>query len=212
MLHPDSHNMFDNGSFLRRRRRFKQEAANAAHRNQQSSAGGGGGRQRGQGNHRSSPSLISPSSTTTAPNHLGDTRPNGTKTSRARNQVSHSAGKDSIADDVDCAESPRKARKTRPRSSSESTTPFSLSRNNRNMPVDMQLRRWSRWRPVNLAIIFHRTAFHHPRRRPKRLRCPTLSRAPCPISISLIRWRWQPLSTNNQVARHRLRPIHRILL
>lgn len=208
MLHPDSHNMFDNGSFLRRRRRFKQEAANAAHRNQQSSAGG---RQRGQGNHRSSPSLISPSSTATAPNHLGgDTRPNGTKSSRARNQVSNSVGKESIADDVDCVESPRKVRKKRAASSSESATLFLL--NHRNMPVDTQLQRWSRWKRVNPAIIFHRTVFHRPRRRPKHLRYPVPTRTRCPISISSIQWRWQPSSTNNQVAHHRPRLIHRIPL
>jgi hypothetical protein len=105
MLHPDSHNMFDNGSFLRRRRRFKQEASNNLHRNQQH-AGGGGGRPRGQLHHRNSPSLISPSSTTTT-NTL-DTRPNGTKSSRSRNQGSNSAGKEPITDDTDCSESPRK--------------------------------------------------------------------------------------------------------
>ncbi|CAF5014368.1 unnamed protein product, partial [Rotaria socialis] len=32
MLHPESHNMFENGSFLRRRRRFKQESSNSHHR------------------------------------------------------------------------------------------------------------------------------------------------------------------------------------
>ncbi len=101
MLHPDSHNMFDNGSFLRRRRRFKQEAANHLHRNQQS----GGGRQRGQLNQRNSPSLISPTSTT---NNSLEPRSNGTKSNRSRNQGSNSVIKESITDDTDCSESPRK--------------------------------------------------------------------------------------------------------
>lgn len=101
MLHPESHNMFENGSFLRRRRRFKQEASNNGHRNQQS----GGGRQRGQLQQRNSPNLISPTSTTNSPL---DSRPNGTKVSRSRNQGSNSVGKESVNDDTDCTESPRK--------------------------------------------------------------------------------------------------------
>jgi hypothetical protein len=104
MLHPDSHNMFDNGSFLRRRRRFKQEGVNNSHRNQQS-GGGGGGRHRGQLHQRNSPNLISPSSTT---NNHHDPRPNGTKSGRSRNQGTHSVGKESITDDTDCSEPPRK--------------------------------------------------------------------------------------------------------
>ncbi len=104
MLHPESHSMFDNGSFLRRRRRFKQEGANAAHRNQQG-GGGGGGRHRGQLHQRNSPNLISPTSTTN--NHL-DSRPNGTKSSRSRNQGTNSIGKESLTDDTDCSEPPRK--------------------------------------------------------------------------------------------------------
>ena len=102
MLHPDSHNMFDNGSFLRRRRRFKQEANNM-NRNQHS--GGGGGRHRGQLQQRNSPNLISPTSTTNLPL---DPRPNGTKSSRSRNQGSNLIGKEPILDDTDCSESPRK--------------------------------------------------------------------------------------------------------
>ena len=103
MLHPDSVNMFDNGSFLRRRRRFKQEAGNNHHRNQQS--GGGNGRNRGQLHHRASPNLISPTSTTLNPL---DPRPNGTKNSRPRSQGPTSMGKESPNDDSDCLESPRK--------------------------------------------------------------------------------------------------------
>jgi hypothetical protein len=102
MLHPDSHNMFDNGSFLRRRRRFKQESANNLHRNQQ---GGGGGRHRGQLHQRNSPNLISPTSTT---NNPLDSRPHGTKSGRSRNQGTNSISKESIIDDTDCSESPRK--------------------------------------------------------------------------------------------------------
>ncbi|CAF1038516.1 unnamed protein product [Rotaria sordida] len=101
MLHPDSHNMFDNGSFLRRRRRFKQESSNNLHRHQQS----GGGRQRGQSHQRNSPNLISPTSTT---NSSLDPRPIGTKASRSRNQGSNLGGKELITDDTDCTESPRK--------------------------------------------------------------------------------------------------------
>ena len=103
MLHPDSHNMFDNGSFLRRRRRFKQESSNTGQRNQQTN---GGGRQRGQLHQRNSPNLISPSST--GSNAGPETRPHGTKSSRARNQVSDSIGKESITDETDCLESSRK--------------------------------------------------------------------------------------------------------
>ena len=107
MLHPDSHNMFDNGSFLRRRRRFKQEAANHLHRNQQSGGGGGGGgRQRGQLHQRNSPNLISP--TSTANNSL-DPRVKWFKIrsfSKSRMQIS--VGKEPIIDDTDCSESPRK--------------------------------------------------------------------------------------------------------
>lgn len=101
MLHPDSHNMFDNGSFLRRRRRFKQEANNM-NRGQHS---GGGGRHRGQLQQRNSPNLISPTSTTNLPL---DPRPNGTKSSRSRNHGSNLVGKEPIVDDTDCTESPRK--------------------------------------------------------------------------------------------------------
>ncbi len=101
MLHPDSHNMFDNGSFLRRRRRFKQESGNNLHRHQQS----GGGRHRGQLHQRNSPNLISPTSTT---NNTLDSRPHGTKSSRARNQGTNSIGKEPVIDDTDCSESPRK--------------------------------------------------------------------------------------------------------
>ena len=104
MLHPDSHSMFDNGSMLRRRRRFKQEGTNNVHRNQQSGAGGGG-RHRGQLHQRNSPNLISPTSTTNIPL---DPRPNGTKSGRSRNQGSNLVGKEPIADDTDCSESPRK--------------------------------------------------------------------------------------------------------
>jgi hypothetical protein len=86
MLHPDSHNMFENGSFLRRRRRFKQESGNNHHRHQQ-------GTTRPKG-HRNSPNLISP-------NNLPDTRPNGTKSSRSRTQIE----KDSVSTDT---ESPKK--------------------------------------------------------------------------------------------------------
>ena len=82
MLHPDSHNMFENGSFLRRRRRFKQESGNNHHRSQQ-----GLTRQKG---HRASPNLITPT-------NLPDPRPNGTKASRSRTQLE----KDSVSDDSD---------------------------------------------------------------------------------------------------------------
>jgi len=92
MLHPDSHNMFENGSFLRRRRRFKQESSNNNHRHQQ------GTRQKG---HRNSPTLISPN------NLPPDTRPAGTKISRSRNQLE----KDSTSDDTNCLESPKKVLK-----------------------------------------------------------------------------------------------------
>ena len=90
MLHPDSLNMFENGSFLRRRRRFKQESSNNQQRNPN------GGRHRGQ---RQSPSLISP-------NNVTDARPTGGKASRSRAQME----KESNDDDVDCSESPRKVR------------------------------------------------------------------------------------------------------
>jgi hypothetical protein len=84
MLHPDSHNMFENGSFLRRRRRFKQESANNHHRHQQAT------RQKGN--------LMSP-------NHLTDTRtPPTTKSSRSRNQLE----KDTTPDGTDCLQSPKK--------------------------------------------------------------------------------------------------------
>ncbi len=91
MLHPDSHNMFENGSYLRRRRRFKQESNNH-HRNQQNP--------RQKGHHRNSPNLISP-------NNLPDARTNGMKSSRARNQME----KDLTSDDTDCLESPKKVLK-----------------------------------------------------------------------------------------------------
>ena len=83
MLHPDSHNMFENGSFLRRRRRFKHETGNNLHRNHQ------GTRQKG---HRNSPNLISPT------NHTD------TKLTRSRAQLE----KDSASDDTDYLESPKK--------------------------------------------------------------------------------------------------------
>jgi hypothetical protein len=89
MLHPDSHNMFENGSFLRRRRRFKQESANNHNRHQQNT--------RQKGNHRNSPHLISP-------NNLPETRTNGMKSNRSRTQVE----KDTTSDDIDCLESPKK--------------------------------------------------------------------------------------------------------
>lgn len=92
MLHPDSHNMFENGSFLRRRRRFKQEPGNPQqqhpHRTQQ-------GINRSKGSRNSPPNLISPI------NHHSDPRPNGTKTSRSRTQLE----KDSPSDEL---ELPRK--------------------------------------------------------------------------------------------------------
>jgi hypothetical protein len=91
MLHPDSHNMFENGSFLRRRRRFKQELGNNPHRHHQ------GGRPRGQ---RNSPNL-------TSPNNPTDTRTNGTKASRSRAQLE----KDSASNDTDCLEQPKKVEK-----------------------------------------------------------------------------------------------------
>ncbi|CAF2403601.1 unnamed protein product [Rotaria sp. Silwood2] len=83
MLHPDSHNMFENGSFLRRRRRFKQESSNNHHRHQQNS------RQKG---HRNSPNLVSPNNQTDA------------KLSRTRNQLE----KDTTSDETDYLESPKK--------------------------------------------------------------------------------------------------------
>ncbi|CAF1247504.1 unnamed protein product [Adineta steineri] len=83
MLHPDSHNMFENGSFLRRRRRFKQEATNNHHRHQQ------GSRQKGRQN---SPNLTSPNNHST------------TKASRSRTQLE----KDSPSDGTDCLPSPKK--------------------------------------------------------------------------------------------------------
>ena len=77
MLHPDSHNMFENGSFLRRRRRFKLETSNHHQRHRQKA-------------QRTSPNLISP-------NNLPDSRPNGTKASRSRAQME----KDSESDDLE---------------------------------------------------------------------------------------------------------------
>ncbi|UJR20764.1 hypothetical protein I4U23_023882 [Adineta vaga] len=89
MLHPDSHNMFENGSYLRRRRRFKQESNNANPRQQQGSR---------QKTHRqNSPNLISP-------NNLSDTRVTGTKSSRSRTQME----KDGSSDDTDGLPSPKK--------------------------------------------------------------------------------------------------------
>lgn len=83
MLHPDSHNMFENGSFLRRRRRFKQESTNNTHHRTQQ------GLTRSKAT-RNSPNLISP-------NTQIDPRPNGTKTSRSRTQLE----KDSPSDDLE---------------------------------------------------------------------------------------------------------------
>ena len=111
MLHPDSHNMFENGSFLRRRRRFKQEGANGNNRNQQQNGSTSGGGRRNQLQQRNSPNLISPTSTngaTSTTNAHVDPRPNGTKSSRSRHQAMNSMGKDSLNDDTDCLESPRK--------------------------------------------------------------------------------------------------------
>ncbi|CAF2111120.1 unnamed protein product [Rotaria magnacalcarata] len=88
MLHPESHNMFENGSFLRRRRRFKQESSNNHHRNQH------GPRQKG---HRNSTNLISPTNQT-------DVRPNETKSSRSRAQLE----KETTSDDTDYLEPPKK--------------------------------------------------------------------------------------------------------
>lgn len=104
MLHPDSHNMFENGSFLRRRRRFKQESGNGTNRNQQQN--GNGGRQRGQLHQRNSPNLISPSSTNST--NGVESKPHGTKSSRTRNQTSNSTEKESLTDEAECLESPRK--------------------------------------------------------------------------------------------------------
>jgi hypothetical protein len=88
MLHPDSHNMFENGSFLRRRRRFKQESAHHTHRHQHNV------RQRAQRNAPNS----------TSPNDTVDGRINGTKISRSRHQIE----KDVSTDDSNGLESPRK--------------------------------------------------------------------------------------------------------
>ncbi|CAF1181994.1 unnamed protein product [Rotaria sordida] len=84
MLHPDSHSMFENGSFLRRRRRFKQETSNNHHRPQQNSKQKGG--------HRNSPNQISP------------TNQIDTKLSRTRNQLD----KDTPSDETNYLESPKK--------------------------------------------------------------------------------------------------------
>lgn len=129
MLHPDSLNMFENGSFLRRRRRFKQESSNAVHRTHP------GGRQRGQ---RNSPSLVNS-------NTPADVRPNGTKASRSRNQME----KDADTDEIDALESPRKV-------TSKNVTMIRRERlfSSRNMPVDTQLRRWNQSKPVNREITF----------------------------------------------------------
>ena len=89
MLHPDSHNMFENGSFLRRRRRFKQEAGNPQHHRTQ------------QGVNRSKGSRNSPSNLISPINQHSDPRPNGTKNSRSRTQLE----KDSPSDEP---ELPRK--------------------------------------------------------------------------------------------------------
>ncbi|CAF1555082.1 unnamed protein product, partial [Adineta ricciae] len=88
MLHPDSHNMFENGSYLRRRRRFKQESNSTNQRHQASSR---------SKTHQTSPNSISP-------NNLSDTRATGSKASRSRNQME----KDGSSDDADGLQSPKK--------------------------------------------------------------------------------------------------------
>ena len=190
MLHPDSHNMFDNGSFLRRRRRFKQEGANGGHRNQQQGGGGGGGggRQRGQLHQRCSPNSVSPASSATQ-NAL-EQRPTGGKSSRSRNHASNSGGKATITDETDCSESPRKV------GDSDRQT-FSLSLLFiRNMPVDTLLQKWSQSKPVNRVITFQLTDCHLR----KHHRSTILSPQQCQVSISSIRWPWQRQCTTKQVA------------
>jgi hypothetical protein len=134
MLHPDSHNMFENGSFLRRRRRFKQESTNNHHRHQQ------GTRQKG---HRNSPNLISP-------NNLPDTRPNGSKLTRSRNQLE----KDSTSDDTNCLESPKKVLKKK-------IFFFIKIFFCRNMPVNIQIQKWNQLKLVNQVIIYQLMLIHH---------------------------------------------------
>ena len=85
MLHPDSHNMFENGSFLRRRRRFKQENSTNSHRSN------GTARQRGPKSAANPPAAADP-------------RPNGTKASRSRTQME----KEGSGDELESFESPRK--------------------------------------------------------------------------------------------------------
>ena len=96
MLHPDSHNMFENGSYLRRRRRFKQELSNHHHQEQQQRhhRNPQGSRQK---EHQNSPNFISP-------NSLTDARHPTTKLSRSRDQLD----KDTTSNDTDCLESPKK--------------------------------------------------------------------------------------------------------
>jgi hypothetical protein len=160
MLHPDSHNMFDNGSFLRRRRRFKQEAANGSHRTHQHN---GSGRQRNQLHQRNSPSLISPTSTST--NNVLDSRPNGAKSSRSRNHALNSVTKESPVDDVDCLESPRKVEQTLfPLDMIVKFVDlYFLSSTFRNMPVAMSHPRWNRSKRANRVITCQRTACRHHR-------------------------------------------------
>ena len=90
MLHPDSHNMFENGSYLRRRRRFKQESNSTNQRHQPSSR---------SKTHQASPNSISP-------NNHSDTRATGSKASRSRNQME----KDGSSDDGDGLQSPKKVK------------------------------------------------------------------------------------------------------
>lgn len=136
MLHPDSHNMFENGSFLRRRRRFKQESGNNSHhRNQQGSA-------RSTKGTRNSPNTISPVNQT-------DPRPNGTKTSRSRTQLE----KDSPSDEL---ELPRKVHIQFNHHHHHRS--FSVLR---NMPVIIPQRKSNQLKPVNQVIIHPPTLVHH---------------------------------------------------
>ena len=138
MLHPDSHNMFENGSFLRRRRRFKQESgANSHHRTQQ-------GLTRSTKGTRNSPNTINPANQT-------DSRPNGTKTSRSRTQLE----KDSPSDEL---ELPKKVHI--PLSFIQFDHPSSSSVL-RNMPVIIPQQKSSQLKPVNQVIIHPPTLVHH---------------------------------------------------
>ena len=139
MLHPDSHNMFENGSFLRRRRRFKQESANNHHRHQS--------RQKGNQN---SPNLISP---TNPP----ETRPAGTKASRSRNQME----KDTTPDGTDALQSPKKVGQKRV---FFFHIKFSYQTFCRNMPPNVSHQKWNQLKPVNQVIIYqHILIYRHPK-------------------------------------------------